>query len=83
MDKTKENPHAITYTVNGENQSTTEKELTPVQIIKNAGLDPESNYLIELKGNQQISYKDKPNESIKMHNNMKFITNFIGPTPVA
>lgn len=83
MDNTQAHPHMITYTINGENQSTNEKELTPTQIIKNAGLDSESNYLIEIKGHQQVSYKDNPNESIVMHNNMKFITNFIGPTPVA
>lgn len=83
MNNSKEHDHTITYEVNGESESTTEKVLTPVQIIKNAGLDPESNYLIEIKGNQQISYKDNPNEEIKMHNNMKFITNYTGPTPVA
>lgn len=76
-------PHTIAYEINGENQSTTEKELTPFQIMQNAGLDPESNYLIEIRGQQQESYKDRANESIKLHNNMKFITNFTGPTPVA
>lgn len=80
---TKERGHAIHYTVNDEPQSTTEKELTPIQIMQSAGVDPETNYLIEIKGHQQVSYKDKPTEPIKMHNNMKFITNFVGPTQVA
>lgn len=75
--------HIIHYTVNEEEESTTEKELTPVQIIINAGIDPETNYLIEIQGHHQISYKDTPNDPIKMHERMKFITNFIGPTPVS
>ena len=75
--------HTIDYFVNDEPQSTTEKELTPVQIMTKAGIDPDTNYLIEIRGNHQISYKDKPNDPIKLHEKMKFISNFIGPTPVS
>lgn len=79
----KAHPHSINYTVNDEPESTTEKELTPVQIMTNAEIDPGTNYLIEIKGEQQISFKDNPNDPIHMHNNMKFIANFTGPTPVS
>jgi len=75
--------HTIDYFVNDEPQSTTEKELTPVQIMTKAGIDPDTNYLIEIRGNHQISYRDKPNDPIKLHEKMKFISNFIGPTPVS
>ncbi len=77
------NPHEIEYTVNDEPQSTTEKTLTPVKIMEKAGVDPETNYLIEIRGKEQFSYKDKPTEEIHMHPKIKFITNFFGPTQVA
>ena len=75
--------HTIEYTVNDEPQSTTEKELTPVQIMDKAGIDPTKNYLIQIEGNHQESYKDTPDKAIHMHEKMKFITNFIGPKPVS
>lgn len=75
--------HVINYTVNDEPQSTTEKELTPSQILTKAGIDPAINYLVEIRGRNKISYKDKPNKPIKMHENMKFISVSIGPKPVS
>jgi hypothetical protein len=75
--------HEIHYTVNDEPQSTTLREMTPVQIMENAGIDPAQNYLIQIEGNHQVSYKDNPNEIIHMHERMKFITNFMGPQPVS
>lgn len=75
--------HVIEYSVNDEPQTTTEKVLTPVQIMSNAGVDPSTNYLVELVGNAQKSYQGRPNEEIHMHPKMRFITNFTGPTPVA
>jgi len=79
----KKHDHVIDYTVNDEPQSTEEKELTPVQIMTAAEVDSASNYLIELRGHEQVSHKDNPAEPIKMHEHMKFITNFVGPTPVS
>ena len=61
----------------------TEHELTPVQIMQLAGVDPESHYLKEIRGQQQVSYKDTPNEPIHVHNNQRFITNSLEPTPVS
>jgi hypothetical protein len=79
----KENEHVIHYTVNDEPQSTTAKELTPVQILTSAGIDPATNYLVEIRGKEKESFKDKPNEPIKMHENMKFISVSTGPKPVS
>jgi len=75
--------HVIDYTVNDEPQSTIEKDLTPVQIMTNAGIDPAKNYLIQLDGKSQKSFKDNPNAVIHMHEGIKFITNFMGPKPVS
>ncbi|MCK5211535.1 hypothetical protein KAJ89_02430 [Candidatus Parcubacteria bacterium] len=73
----------ITFTVNGETFSTNEKELTAKQILEIASISTSDYYLILIKGNNQISYKDNPEELIKMHNNIKFIANYTGETPVA
>jgi hypothetical protein len=75
---------AIRYSVNDEPQWTTEKELTPVQIMKDAGIDPDKNYLSEIKEHQKPeSFKDEPNKHIHMHDGIKFITTFVGPKPVS
>ncbi|MDP2708915.1 MAG: hypothetical protein Q8O93_02590 [bacterium] len=72
----------ITFMVNDESYSTEEKQLTARQILEIAGIDPANYYLVQIKGNQQISYKDTPDEEIKMHNNLKFIANYTGQTTV-
>lgn len=75
--------HLIHYTVDDEPESTNKEKLTPVEIMKAAGIDPQTNYLEQIKGHEIISYKDKPNEEIEMKNGMKFITKPIGPMPVS
>lgn len=75
--------HVIHYTVDGEPQETTEQQLTPRQIITNAGLNPDERYLVEIKGRGQISYQGKMDEPISMHEHQTFITVSTGPTPVS
>lgn len=83
MDKDKNNEHLIHYEVNEDPQTTAERELSPIEIMQKANIDPQHNYLIEIQGTKQHSYKDEPNTKIKVHNNQKFITAFTGPTQVA
>ncbi len=75
--------HEIDFTVNGDPFSTTEKVLTPVKIMQLAGVDPATNYLVQLHGQSQESYQGEPNKEIHMHPKMELITLFTGPTPVA
>ena len=77
--------HGVTfeYTVDGEEQTTHEHTLTPTQILSNAGIDPASHYLVELRGKHQVSYQGKPNEEIHMHEHQRFISVATGPTPVS
>lgn len=74
---------AIHYTVDNEPQATDQKELTPSQILSNAGIDSTTHYLKQLEGHHEISYKDQPNVEIHMHEHMKFIAISTGPTPVS
>lgn len=71
------------YTVDDEPQTTTEHTLTPTAILRNAGIDPATHYLVEIVGNTQKSYKDTPNEPIHMHEHMKFVSVFTGSTAVS
>ena len=82
-DDNKGHDHLIHYTVDGEPESTSQKELTPVQIMQSASIDSKANYLEQIKGHETISYKDKPEEEIEMEEGMRFITKPIGPMPVS
>jgi hypothetical protein len=83
-DADKDHKHLIHYTVDDEPESTSEKVLTPVQIMTGAGIDPQTNYLEQIiPGHEFISYKDNPNVNIEMKNGMRFITKPIGPMPVS
>lgn len=73
----------IHYTVDGEPQETDQPVLTPIRILKDAGVDPVTNYLVQIQGDHRISYQDKPNEEIHMRDHMKFISISIAPTPVS
>lgn len=73
----------IRYTLDGEPQTTLEKELTANQILQAGGVDITQNYLLQLKGDGNISYKDNPTQIIKMHNNMEFLANYSGATTVS
>jgi len=77
-------PHVIHYLVDDDEQKTTHHKLTPAEIIKKAGVDPTTHYLVRLFGiNQQESYRDDPDKVIHMHTRMKFITCSLEPTPVS
>jgi len=69
-----------------EPQETTERVLTPTEILQNAKpypIDPATHYLIQLEGHEQVSYQGNPNEPIHMHEQMRFISESTGPTPVS
>lgn len=73
----------IPYTVDGQPFTTTDPTLTPRQIMERAGVDPDANYLVEVKGRHQTSYRDRPDEEIRVQKDDTFITVSTGPTPVS
>jgi hypothetical protein len=76
--------HEIHFTLDGEPETTHEHQLTPNFIIQEFGKkDPASNYLIQLQGHHRISYQDKGDEPIRIHNNERFQIISLGPTPVS
>lgn len=79
-------PHTITYTLDDEPQTTNEDDLTARQILEHGGVDPSNHYLVQIQGahdKEKTSYKDKPDESIHLHPNMRFISVSLRPTPVS
>jgi hypothetical protein len=72
----------IEYKVNDEDQTTKHRHLTPNEILRHAGIDPALNYLSEIFP-EHISFEGKPEERIRMHQHMKFISVSIKPTPVS
>lgn len=82
MDKKK----TIAYTVDDEDQTTTEHKLSARQILEKAGVDPTSHYLMHILGHagkERKSYKDHPDEIIELHDGMKFVSVSTGPTTVS
>jgi len=71
------------YKVNDEPQTTSKHELTAAEILVNAGFEVASHYVILVQGNHQVSYKDKPNEEIHMHEHMRFLVISMEPTTVS
>lgn len=78
-------PDPITYTLEGETYTTSDRTLTPRQILEHGGFDPANHYLVELRGNsgEKESFQGKPDEIIHMHPNMRFLAMSTGPTPVS
>jgi hypothetical protein len=75
--------HSTTFEVDGESVETTEKTLTPNQIMSLATVDPASHYLVEVEGRNQKSFEGHGDEPIHIHEKQKFITVATGPTPVS
>ena len=76
--------HEIEFTVDDETLETTEKELTPRQILELAQIDPAENYLVLIKhGKPHTSYETTPDTPIHVHAGEVFASVFTGPTHVS
>lgn len=73
----------FTVTVDGEPVEIPRKDVTPRVILVAAGLDPSTRYLIEKHGSNTISYKDKPDQELNVHENQTFLTGRCGPVTVS
>jgi hypothetical protein len=73
----------ITFTVDQEPVTTTEERLTPNQILSMAGIDPATNYLVQIRGREQESYQGRGDEEIRVHEHEVFVSVSTGPTPTS
>jgi hypothetical protein len=69
--------------IDGEDFEVEGREHTARELLELAELDPTTTYLIELRGNNQESYRNRLDEPIKLHNNMRFVSADLGSAPVA
>lgn len=77
-----EHRHTITYFVNGEAQTTSERELTVREILENAGFSPATDYSLKSE-NPPLDYDSEYDEAVRLHPNQRFQALFKGPTPVS
>lgn len=73
----------IEFTVDGEPVTTTEEILTPDQILRLAGIDPATSYLVKVEGRKQESYQGRGDEPIRVHEHEVFVSVSTGPTPTS
>jgi hypothetical protein len=69
--------------VDGEPVTTTEEILTADQILRLAGIDPATSYLVKVDGRKQESYQGRGDEPIRMHEHEVFVSVSTGPTPTS
>lgn len=80
----KKPPKVTHFKVDNEPYTTEQDELTPDFIISEyGGKDPTQNYLVEIKGNKEVSYRDKGTIPILIKNGDRFQVVSLGPTPVS
>jgi hypothetical protein len=75
--------HTITILIDGETFEAPEKTMTANSILLLGDLSIEDNYLVEIMGNHQESFQGKGGAEIHLHERAKFISVFVGPTPVS
>jgi hypothetical protein len=73
----------IEFTVDGEPVTTTAEILTPDQILRLAGIDPATSYLVKVEGRKQESYQGRGDEPIRVHEHQVFVSVSTGPTPTS
>jgi len=77
--------HTFHIKVDGEVEPSRDDTLTPREIMRRVGVDPERHYLKSLKmnGHPEESYRDRPDDSIHLRQNQEFTTVAMSPTPVS
>jgi hypothetical protein len=71
------------FTVDDEVTVSREHDLPPVKVMELAGVDPKDHYLIRLNGHKEESFRGKADTPFHIHQNDKFITLLMAPTPVS
>ena len=81
--KSRKAHHPIIIEVDGEPYEAPSRTMTPNEIIEKAAKrDPKTNYLSQIAPHE-VSYKDKGDIPIRLHNGESFLVMSIGPMPVS
>jgi hypothetical protein len=84
LEEARRHPHEIHFEVDGDPYTTEQRVWTPNEIIRKFGeRDPAANYLVRIEGDHTISFQDKGDIPIELHDCERFQIIAIGPTPVS
>jgi hypothetical protein len=76
--------HAVEILIDGNPVKAPDHSASEGQLLALIGKKIEDAYLVLIKGKREReSFKDRPDEQIKLHKGMKFVTVNVGPTPVS
>jgi biopolymer transport protein ExbD len=75
-------PKDIDIEIDGETYPVDGREHTVRELLVLSGSDPDTTYLIELRGDEEIKHENV-DEVLKIHRHMRFVTGDRGPAPVA
>lgn len=73
----------VSYEFDDEVVASYECFVTPSQLLKKNGYNPQKFYLKKIEGNREINYKNDPEHHISLRNGDKFISFKKSATPVA
>lgn len=76
-------PKTVTITVDREPVSGVPRDTTPNEILRLAGIDPATYYLVKITGRHQESFAGRGEEPITVHEREKFVSLSTGPTPTS
>lgn len=73
----------LTIYVDDEPINVDEFIMTPTEIIRETGKNPDGFYLKQINGHKEIGYKNDREHQIRIENGLKFITCKLAPTTVS
>ena len=73
----------FTIEIDKEPYQAPEKTMAANAILALGGLDPEKNYLVQIKRDNRISYQGKGEEMIDLFEGAKFVGHYVGTTGVS
>ncbi len=76
---TRPKPKTITILIDGDEYEVEDRETTLAELLGLVDLDPEQSYLIEQHGEGEPKDHLDPNEPIKLHKGISFLTGDRGP----
>lgn len=73
----------ITITIDNEPYEAPENPMTADDILRLGGLDPDSNYLVQIKDGERIKYEGKGRQQIRLFEGATFVGHFTGEKGVS
>ena len=73
----------FTIEIDNETYPAPDKTMTANAILVLGGVDPKQNYLVQIKRDNRISYKDKGDVEIDLFEGAKFVSHYLGETGVS